>query len=192
MPNPAVDGSAISVDTNIVSASARGSVSSNVLNASATGFDTTDGPAVVGGDSVYGMFSIYNNQDVSGGVDITATADGVAIGVALNAADSGAVSEFSALNASDVSVGGNVVQAVAAANTAYNAITVTGYDGGADESAALLNSQYSAAMVSAVVRNATVGYVSEGDVTGSSVGVTGNTLSASAVGNRVTSVITRN
>lgn len=190
----ALNGSSVDVASNIVSATAHGNVASNALNASGTVLDYSDGSAAAAGvgsemGAATGQFALGSYQSNSG--NISANAADTVIGVALN----GGTSDFAALNASSISVVGNIVQATATANSAYNSVTLTGYDVAFDnenyESVALSNQQYTTGNVYASVSNTTIGTSSVGAVNGSTAGVVGNTMSASATGNRASSVITR-
>ena len=189
-PGYAADASSVALNDNRVAATARGNIATNALNASGTvlSFDADADVAYAKGESGYtaeGDLLLASHQVNSGA--ITAIAEDTFIGAALNSS----LGEFNALNASSVSVDGNVVMASATANTAYNTVTVTGYDGESANNVALVNEQYTSAMVTAVVRNAQVGTASHGAVVGSTAGVVGNTLSATATGNVASSVIKR-
>lgn len=186
----AADASSVALNDNRVASTARGNIATNALNASGTvlSFDAESDSAYAKGESGYtaeGDLVLASHQVNTG--EIVATTEDVLIGAALNSA----LGEYNALNASSVSVDGNVVMASATANTAYNTVTVTGYDGESANNVALANEQYTSAMVKAVVRNAQVGSVSHGAVVGSTAGVVGNTLSATATGNVASSVIKR-
>ncbi|MCP9482664.1 hypothetical protein NNA36_11895 [Shimia sp. CNT1-13L.2] len=187
-PIYAADASSIEIDANRVAATARGNIATNALNASGTVLAFNDSDAIAQGESGYTAQGdlLLASYQVNDGA-ISATAENTTIGAALNSA----LGEYDALNASQVSVGGNVVMASATANTAYNTVTVTGYDGASANNVALTNEQFTTAMVTAVVRNAQIGAGTSGAVVGTTAGVVGNTISATATGNVASSVIKR-
>jgi hypothetical protein len=89
-------------------------------------------------------------------------------------------------------VAGNSVNATAFGNIATNRVTLASLNGvGNDASAAVFNGQLNSGSVSSSVVGATIGTFGTGGFDTASVGVSGNTISASAVGNFANSTITR-
>ncbi|WP_336980731.1 hypothetical protein [Altererythrobacter fulvus] len=190
----ALQTSSISLGENTTSVLARGNAANNVLNYSAgagygdVSFFGTSGSSIAAGSDVDAVVTaraaILNVQSNSGdGVSATSTDASylVAFNVDL---------DFAAMANASVGVIGNSVQAAAYGNTASNLLTVTALNTGMP-TAAIGNSQTNSASVVASVTTVTVGIQSGvGAITGSSLSVTGNTVSATAIGNNAASAIT--
>lgn len=188
---PAVDGSGISLDGNTTSALARGNSATNVLNYTA---NSTYGPATaaaVAGSSVGpagaasdARVALLNNQ-FNGG-PVAANSVGATYQVVLNSA---ADPELG-IAGSSIGVMNNTIGATAYGNIASNTLTLTALN--TEVATSTLGSyQVNAANVSATVTTVAYGIESGlGTVVGSSLGVSGNTVAATAVGNSVVSTIT--
>lgn len=110
-----------------------------------------------------------------------------AYGVALG--DSNTATIGTVLNASSIAVAGNVTRATGVGNLATNTLTLTALSFGA-ATGAIANEQINTGNINASVYFA-VNCVTEGQNPASSINVGGNSASAVAVGNSVTSVFTR-
>ncbi|MGB3643522.1 MAG: hypothetical protein WBA15_03500 [Mesorhizobium sp.] len=184
----ALDSSSVALTGNSTQALARGNTATNVLNAvastsygaSAGGAGVTfDGTALT--ESVAASAGLLNSQSNSG--DVSASSTNAVYRVALNA-DTGAVTNGS------VSVGGNSVGAIAYGNSATNSVTLAGLPTGTS-TAALGSHQVNSGAITASVTGASLGITAGVGVGSSSLGVSGNTISANAVGNSASNVIGR-
>src|SRR5690606_391848 len=159
-----------------------GNTATNVLNAvastsygaSAAGAGVTfDGTALT--ESVAASAGLLNSQSNSG--DVSASSTNAVYRVARNA-DTGAVTNGPG------SVGGNSVGAIAFGNSATNSVTLAGLPTGTS-TAALGSHQVNSGAITASVTGASLGITAGVGVGSSSLGVSGNTISANAVGNSV-------
>ena len=187
LASTAVLNSAVSVDGNSTTALARGNVVSNNLTVSAANItgDGTTGTTTAATQLVTASYGVLNAQ--SNNAPVSAVVNDTSYVMALNATDN----TFAALSTGTASVSGNVAAATALGNSASNALVLTGLNS-ATSSAAVGSYQNNAAAVTASVVSTNVGYAGFGTVSGSTVAVSGNTLSASATGNSVSNVIRRN
>lgn len=192
--NAAVLNSGISLGDNSTTALARGNVANNSLNATA-GADYGAANANAASSSIGSdptavaatqdaRLAVYNNQVNSGTVQASST--NASYLVALN----GTVGT-TALNAT-IGVVGNNVSAAGYGNTATNTLTLASLNTGMP-TAALGNRQYNGASVTASVTTVTYGINSaSGAITGSALGVTGNAVTATAVGNNAINTLGAN
>jgi hypothetical protein len=187
LASTAVLNSAVSVDGNSTTALARGNVVSNNLTVSAANItgDGTTGTTTAATQLVTASYGVLNAQ--SNNAPVSAVVNDTSYVMALNATDN----TFAALSTGTASVSGNVAAATALGNSASNALVLTGLNS-ATSSAAVGSYQNNTAAVTASVVSTNVGYAGFGTVSGSTVAVSGNTLSASATGNSVSNVIRRN
>lgn len=159
------------VTNNALNAQAGGNTAVNQLNATAT--------TSVAGSSTTPTFAVLNSQANTGAMN--ASVSNVTVGT-WGPAGSGYFA--AALN-----TGVNSVSANAYGNSANNAVAMSALPGMSNgATAAVTNAQYNTASVSATVTNALVGVgtASTGmGANGAVVAVTGNSVSASAVGNSV-------
>ena len=186
-PSAALSGSSVALNGNSSTALARGNVASNALNAIAganynTSSDAASASASAG--TVAATSAMLNIQDNGGAV--SATNDGSAYVVALNAANS---ADPGATNGS-VLAGGNSIAAGAYGNSAVNRLSMVGLSTGTS-TAALASIQSNTGAVTASVTNAMLRAGSTGVASGTSFGVSGNSIAASAIGNSVSNAISR-
>ncbi len=182
----ALDSSSVKVDGNSTTALARGNTATNVLNAvagssygaSAAGAGSSVG---TGGLETRAGVAVLNGQTNSGSVSATSIATVYA--VALNGT--------TGIAKGSVSVSGNQIASEAYGNSAVNKVSLTGLNTGTS-SAAVSSYQVNSGAITASVTQAGLGVTGTGAVGGSSLGVKGNTISASAVGNSVSNAISRN
>jgi hypothetical protein len=171
-----------SVTGNMLNAAAAGNTTANVLNAASAGTSSYGSAA---------SFQVLNQQQNTAGMN--AAVQNATIGMALGFPHdvNGNLGAYAAnaygpgsMNGSTATVQGNQVQASAHGNTASNAIAVTG----AGSNAALSNRQSNAASINATVSNVMVG-IGGGQAVGSNGSVSGNSVSAQAVGNTATNAL---
>jgi hypothetical protein len=187
---PAMNGSSLTVSGNSTSALARGNAATNqlTLNAGSSYGDARTGAAGVTastgtGVAVGAQAAILNSQTNFGA--ISATSASSVYQVALNS-----VSGDAGVANSTVAVSGNRVSAQAYGNSATNNLVVTALNTGAP-TAAVGNYQVNYGPVTASATNVTFGIAATGGSTnGSSFGVSGNQVTASAIGNSAVSTIT--
>ena len=189
----AASGSSITLGNNTTQALAQGNASTNVLNYSAgatygggTGDSASSAMDVLAlpfsfGETVTAQAAVLNFQGNSGAV--TASSTQASYLVALNGADGPNVTNAT------VNVIGNAVSAGAYGNSATNVVTASALNTDRP-TLAIGNYQTNAGPVTATVTTVTYGVTSGlGAVAGSSVGVNGNSITATAVGNSATSSI---
>ncbi|RYE71757.1 MAG: hypothetical protein EOO81_05145 [Oxalobacteraceae bacterium] len=188
--NPAVDGSSVTLGQNTTSSLARGNAATNVLNYSAgsnyggttIGSDPYTTLSHTGDSTVRARAGVLNAQVNNAAV--SAESVNTSYVVALNSSEAPVVTNAT------IGVIGNAVSAAAYGNTATNRLTVASLNSNAP-SAAIGNVQYNSGPVSASVTTVTYGVTSGvGSIAGSSLGVTGNAITATAVGNSAVSSIT--
>ena len=185
--SPALNGSSATISGNSTTALARGNAATNILNASAG----SNYGGVVGGagstigstPSVAATAGVLNTQGNSG--DVTASSLNVSYSVALNATPG----SNPAMSNGSVRVAGNQLAAQAYGNSATNSVTLAALNTGAP-TAAVGNYQLNSGAIRATATTVTFGATGIGGVAGSSLGVTGNQVSASAIGNSAVSTIT--
>ncbi|MCA1806382.1 MAG: hypothetical protein LC687_00680 [Actinobacteria bacterium] len=192
-PIIAADSSSVEISGNGTSSRAIGNSASNILNASAVSFASlghsagsasSDVGAGLGG-SVSATFAVLNAQTNIGDVAAQTTAS------------YGATMRSNSDNASIVNssfgVMGNTVQSTAAGNSVTNAVTVSALNQ-ANSSAAVGSQQVNTGNISASISNSDMGVTSigSGSVSGSQIGIGGNSMVSSATGNLANSSITRN
>lgn len=184
-----IDSSSVEVSGNGTSAQASGNTSTNALSATALNLTASDGPASVnlntgniadGGASA--TYAVLNNQVNAGPVVASATATYTV----RSTSGDGVV----ALNNAMVGVAGNVIEASAVGNSATNSVTLSALNYGAS-TAAIGNEQTNTANITASVSNGMIGSWNAGGVSASSVGLNGNSITSSAIGNRAVNSITR-
>jgi hypothetical protein len=177
-------GSTMTMANNSTTALARGNSASNALNYTvAASYDGVTTDAVNGGTAAAAAAVILNAQSNSG--DVAATANSVSYRIALNDGAEGLA--YGPINSS-VSMTGNAVTAVAFGNTATNALTMATFNSGIPSS---LNSnvQVNSGFVTAQASSANIGVYSQQAVQGSAIRNSGNSVSASAIGNNSVSTI---
>ena len=179
----ALESSSVVLDGNSTTALARGNSATNVLNSLA---GANYGPATGGsvdsggmdGFAVNANAGILNSQSNTGAVSASSTA--ASYQVALNSA--GAAFD------SSMAVTGNQVVAQAYGNSAVNQLTLNAVNTGTPTSA-IGNYQRNTGAITASVTSVNFGAGITGLMAGSTVNVSGNQISASAVGNSVASSI---
>lgn len=186
----AVNGSTVTMQNNATTALARGNLAQNTLSVTSAG--ATGGSSGLAqfssGGTLTAAYGVLNAQTNTGAV--TGTIAGTSYDIALNA---GTPSAGAAGSASTYSLSGNTVDAIAYGNVATNSVTLTSLNGPGDDATAMVaNVQNNSGVITAQVSNSNAGFSANGVVSGSTVGVTGNAIGATAVGNFATSVVTRN
>jgi hypothetical protein len=171
----ALNASGLTITGNSTVANARGNAAVNT--ATANGYGQSEYPAYAGSGYADARDVVLNSQSNSAAISATATSTDVA--QALNGAMVNSVA----------AVGGNTTLASAYGNAATNTLTVTPIANGVP-SGAVSNSQYNSGAVTARVTSVTYSAGVAGAVTDSSMGVTANTIGATAVGNNAVSTIT--
>ncbi|QHE87196.1 beta strand repeat-containing protein [Hydrogenophaga sp. BPS33] len=183
LASSALNNSSVALDGNSTTALARGNSASNVLNSLAgANYGPATGGLVNAGDALTGFAvnanaGILNSQHNTGAVSASSTA--VSYQVALNAGGS---------TASNMAVTGNQVAAQAYGNSAVNQLTLNALNTGTPTSA-VANYQRNSGAITATVTSVNFGAGISGAMSGSTVNVSGNQISASAVGNSVASSI---
>jgi hypothetical protein len=190
-----LDAGTAMVQGNSTLALARGNVAENVLNADASNVASGASPATLTSQGtdigiLNASFGVFNEQqqraainaesrDATYRVDVVAgPRTGPALGLALNAASA--------------TVSGNSINASAFGNVATNSVNLASLTGaGNDASAAVYNAQMNSGAITSEVSGATIGVYSTGGVVSAAVGVSGNSISATSVGNFATSSFTR-
>lgn len=187
----AMSGSSVTMDGNVTAANARGNTAVNALTSTAgAGYgassETVAGTAInAAGANTQANAAVLNVQSNSGAVSARTTST---YAVALNA---GASVSTSAITNGTVAVSGNVASASAYGNKAENSVTLSVLAGGAPTSA-IGSSQVNTGAILASVTGTQIGMTGTGAASTSSLGVSGNTISANAVGNSVSNAIRRN
>ncbi|MDT9598915.1 beta strand repeat-containing protein [Sphingosinicella rhizophila] len=180
----ALANSGIALNNNATNAQAAGNVAANTLNYSGGTLAPTATAATVTFDGTDLNASapalVLNSQSNTGSVSAVAT--GISHTVALNGFTGAATN-------STVSVSGNSANAVAFGNYAVNTMSVNGLNNGA--AAGLANVQNNTGAISATANASITIGAPAGAVVNSSLGVTGNTVGATAVGNSASNVIGR-
>lgn len=182
----AFEDSTASTSGNITTALGRGNAASNVLNYSG-GQMSPASPVVASSSlSTTGALTgtanaeILNAQNNSGPVTVGAT---MSVSYSLN----GLGGNSSALN-STATVSGNVVNAVGYGNFAANSLTVSGINNGA--SAGVTSHQVNSGNVTVTASAPMSITIGTGAATNSTLGISGNMATATAVGNSASTVIT--
>jgi hypothetical protein len=185
------NGSAFMQDNSTL-ALARGNVVENALNAQGSTVGAGASPATTNSQGspdsgvLNASFGVFNEQVQQAAINATSANARYSID---------AVSGTGlALNAASASVSGNSINATAFGNVATNRVTLASLNGGGagnDASAAIFNGQINSGAITATTTGATIGTFSTGSVAGASIGVMGNSISATAVGNFATSTVTR-
>jgi hypothetical protein len=186
----------VAVSTNSLSASASGNSASSsltvqpvALNAGPVGAALTTGSRL----SVSGMLNgvipvaVANANNTLANQQENYTAINASVGDSNIGLNAGAPGAGSALFTSTATVGGNSAMASASGNSASNTITLASLPTGVNSSA-LVSNQLNTASVGASVSNVQIG-VNAGGVSTSPVTISGNTISATAVGNSVSNHI---
>jgi len=185
-----IDSSSVEVSGNGTSAQASGNTSTNALSATAlnlTAGDSTASASVnlntgnIADGGASATYAVLNNQVNAGPVVASATAT-----YTVRSTSGGGV----ALNNAMVGVAGNVIEASAVGNSATNSVTLSALNYGAS-TAAIGNEQLNTANITASVSNGMIGSWNAGGVSASSVGLNGNSITSSAIGNRAVNSITR-
>lgn len=186
----ALNGSTVNLANNSAASRAGANNAVNTLNAttlSSTGLGTTATDLALNSDgtnAIDATYAMLNKQGNTGNVYATTN---VTYGTSFTQGDG------AALNASKVAVSNNTASAVAYANSATNGMTLTALNSGAS-SAALGNSQTNTGSVlaSAVSQMAGGGISASGNLAGGMFSVGGGSVTATAIGNSVTSTLLRN
>lgn len=170
-----VSGSPLNVSGNSYVATAAGNTATNALNATSSSVYGVSGSqaiggAVVGGNAAQADYAVLNVQNNNAG--IAATAQNLAIGV---------LSGGPVTGGSNMSVTNNIVSASATGNRAVNSIGLSSV-AGTLPSASLTSAQSNTASVTATVSGVVIG-IGAGGVGGSNAVVSGNNISATAIGN---------
>lgn len=163
----------LAVSGNSVTAQASGNLASNALNASGVSGISSSGSTAVP------TFAVLNSQSTgASGSGINATLSGTSLGAALNG------------SGGSTSVQGNQLVALAYGNSVDNTLSMSALPGSLNTaSAAITNVQYNMASISASVTGG--GMSANGSLSGAgSVNVSGNTITAQAVGNRSVNSLT--
>jgi len=182
----ALNSSSVVLDGNSTTALARGNSATNVLNSLAgANYGPATGGSVQSGDALTGFAvnanaGILNSQSNTGAVSAAST--GASYQVAMNSMDA------AALSSSSLAVTGNQVVAQAYGNSAVNQLTLNASNTGTPTSA-IGNYQRNTGAITATVTSVNFGAGISNAMTGSTVNVSGNQISASAVGNSVASSI---
>lgn len=183
-----IDSSSVEVSGNGTSAQASGNVSTNAVNASALNLTASGGPASVNLNTgniadggVSATYAALNNQVNAGPVSASATAT-----YTVNSTSG----DGFALNNAMVGMAGNVIEASAVGNSATNSVTLSALNYGAS-TAAIGNEQLNTANITASVSNGMIGSSNSGGVNASSIGLSGNSITSSAIGNRSINTISR-
>jgi len=186
----AVNSGSAMVENNSTLALARGNVVENVLTAEGTNVTSGVSSASLSAnlspaDGVLNAsFGVFNEQVQAAAINASSTNATYAINATSGSGD--------ALNSGSAVVAGNSVNATAFGNVATNRVTLASLNGvGNDASAAVFNGQLNSGSVSSSVVGATIGTFATGGFQTASVGVSGNTISSSAVGNFANSTVTR-
>lgn len=183
LASTALNGSSVALDGNSTTAVARGNSASNVLNSLAgANYGPVLGGSVQSGDALTGFAvnanaGIMNSQVNSGAVAASST--GASYQVALNAGGA---------TGSGMAVTGNQVAAQAYGNSVVNQLTLNALNTGTP-TAAVGSYQRNSGAITASVTNVSFGAGITGPMAGSTVRVTGNQVTATAVGNSAASSI---
>ena len=182
--NYAASGSTVTMANNSTTALARGNSASNTLNYTVSAsYDGVTTDAVNGGNNIAAAAVVFNAQENSGAIN--AEANSVNYSIALNDGASGLA--YGPLNSS-ISMTGNAVNAVAFGNTATNNLTMSTFNAGIPSSINA-NVQFNSGNVTATATLANMGVSSARAVQGSAIRNSGNSASASAIGNNSVSTI---
>jgi hypothetical protein len=168
---------------NVVKATASANLATNALNATASNGITSAGAERGTGmdDPQTPTFAVLNSQHTNAGSSVVSAINGFSMGgSALNGA----------LNGGSVAVTGNVIQSLAYGNSANNSVQVSALPATLNTaSASITNVQYNLASVSASIAGMNVQASGSNSVSSSGVNISGNTVTAMAVGNRASNVI---
>jgi hypothetical protein len=168
---------------NLVKATASANMATNALNATASNGITTAGAERGTGmvDPQTPTFAVLNSQHTNAASSVSSVINGFSMGgSALNGA----------LNGGSVAVTGNVIQSLAYGNSANNSIQVSALPATLNTaSASITNVQYNLASVSASIAGVNVQASGSNSVSSSGVNISGNTVTAMAVGNRASNII---
>ena len=188
---PALAGSTVTMEGNSTEALARGNRAVNTLSAVAgAGYATSTGAQPAGGGAGSGgaqsaaTYAALNVQANDGAV--TAQSANATYQITLNADPS----SNPGVTDGRVSLGGNSVVAQALGNSAVNRVTLAGLNTGTP-TAGIASSQTNSGGITASVTDGSIAMASTGLAGGSSFGVGGNSVSASATGNSVSNAIAR-
>lgn len=166
-----VDGAVVSVKDNTVTAQATGNVANNALNASAT-----TGIASAGSNATSPTFAVLNSQSIGASATIQSTIDAITVG---------STQINGALNGGSFTASGNKILSVAYGNSASSAVNVAALTPGLNTaSASITNVQYNMASISAAVSGVNIEGTGKVSINGGSVNISGNSITAMAVGNR--------
>lgn len=178
-PQPMIDGSSLTIADNATSALARGNVADNQLTVSGT---ASFNPQATSQSSRYAIWAeagapLLNVQTNYGGVSASATA---LVGSAFDGPLAG-------MAGASLEVRGNTVSAAAYGNSVVNSVTASSL--GRAPTAAIVSSQTNYGPVTAIATGNQF-TMPLSTMSGSSFAVTGNQVSAVAIGNQATSTIT--
>jgi hypothetical protein len=186
----ALNAGSVTVGGNTTAALARGNAATNALNYAAganygTGTGDPANSSLAASDTdfrVNAQAAVLNAQANTG--PVSASSVDAVYGVALNG-----VGGFPVTTNGTVGVIGNSVSAAAYGNAAVNSLTLASLNTG-QPTAAVGNSQFNSGPVTASVTTVTYGIgTGLGGVSGSALSVSGNQVTATAVGNSATTTI---
>ncbi|ENT06524.1 hypothetical protein [Brucella sp. 63/311] len=187
--SPALNQSRASLAGNITQAIAQGNAATNELNYLGAQYRSPGDQAKVelgtgaSRSKVQAAAALYNQQSNTG--TVKAESDGASYRIALNAS----TGKLGIADGS-IAVTGNQIGVSAAGNGAVNKIALTGLNAGIP-TAAIGSNQVNAGAITATVTDARIGVGTSGLVSGASIKVGNNSISASAVGNSVSNAISR-
>ncbi|MEN3974503.1 hypothetical protein [Emcibacter sp. SYSU 3D8] len=181
-----LDGSSLALDNNSIVSSATSNASTNSVALDDT--ISQDGPAVAGDQENTVDFGALDSASVSGDLFVS-NAQFSSVGVNSTVDDGDVRAQTEDVDASQISVDGNVIAADAAGSRVTNTIEV-GNATSLDSLVAISSIQYTTGLQSAEVDSADIELDiasdapnDDGDVTDSSVTADGNEISAAAIGN---------
>lgn len=177
---PMIDTSSVGIEDDAASALARGNVADNQLTVRGSAMSPIPASSEVSRFEIWADAGapLLNAQTNYGSV--TASASNSMIGAAFNGPLTG-------MNQTSMAVGGNSVSAAAYGNTATNAASLSAF--GQPGSVAVVSSQTNYGPVTAIATGNQL-TLPLGTMTGSSLALTGNQVSAVAVGNQAINSIT--
>ncbi|KPF93863.1 hypothetical protein IP81_01630 [Novosphingobium sp. AAP83] len=186
----ALNGSTVNLANNSAASRAGANNAVNTLNAttlSSTGLGATATDLALNSDGTNAIDATYAMLNKQGNTANVYATTNVTYGTSFTQGDG------AALNASKVAVSNNTASAVAYANSATNSMTLTALNTGVS-SAALGNSQTNTGSVlaSAASQMAGGGINATGNIAASMFSVGGGSVTATAIGNSVTSTLLRN
>jgi hypothetical protein len=172
-----LNGTTATISGNSLNAVASGNTATNALQATSNGLIAGPGAAGVP------TFAVLNNQSNAAGMSASVTT----ATIGMISPPAGLVGS---VNGSGVSVLNNAVLAAGQGNSASNSLVSSAIAGSGNSASMLVaNTQSNTAAISATVTNVTIG-LSTGAVNGSTSVVSGNSISAQAIGNSAVNKVT--